>query len=104
MEILVEILFVANVILAIADAAVAYSTAPHFVAAINPDPDRQAAAVRNLRNLLPLLVALYVVLNCQAHALRHPGYLVGLTCLLVGDILLQRYLGRKRDGMVDGGE
>lgn len=103
MDLLITLLFVANVILAITDAAVAYQMAPRLVAAIISDPDVQPGRVKKLRSLLPLLVALYVTLDCQAHALRHPGYLGGLTLLLMGDIVVQLLVARKQSGVADGG-
>lgn len=98
------LLFVINVVLANVDAAVAYLTAPRFIAALNNDSEGQERGIRRLRSLLPLLVALYITLACQAFAQRHAGYLAGLTLLMVGDILLQLYIGRNRSGTLDGEE
>jgi len=95
MELFLIILFVVNVVLVLADASVAYHNAPRFVSIVNADPEGQVVGAQQIKSILPLLVALYVSLDCYAHSLRHPGYLAGVTLLLAGDILVQLILTRK---------
>ncbi len=93
---LLSVLFVANLVLTLVDASLAYHKAHRLIALLNPTPEERATGVKKIRSLLPLMVAFYSGLDCYAYSLRHVGYLAGLTLLLLADIVLQWYLaGRK---------
>lgn len=93
---LILILFLGNLLLTLVDASLAYRKAEFIVAFVMPGNEAPEAGVRRIRRFLPLMVALYTLLDCYAYSLRHVGYLAGLTLLLVADIGLQWHLSGRR--------
>lgn len=103
MDFLLLLLFILNVVLALVDASVAYHKAPRYIGFFNSDPEGRDSGVKRVTSLLPLVVALYVSLDCYAYSLRHAGYLAGLALLLVADILVQMAIARKGEAASDDG-
>lgn len=95
METLPVVLFTLNLILILVDASVAYHKVPVIISARTEEPDGKAVAERNVCNLLPVLVAIYVALDCYSWRTGDFRYLGGLTFLLCFDILLQLRLARR---------
>lgn len=94
---LLSILFVANLVLTLVDASLAYHKAHRLIAFLNPTPELIETGVKTIRSLLPLMVALYSGLSCHAYSLRHTGYLASLTLLLLADIVLQWHLAARKE-------
>jgi len=88
-------LFVLNVVLTLVDAACAYRNIPQYAAAFHEEPDRRDKLARDIRHVLPWLVALYSSLNCYAYSFRELSYVGGMTLLLLGDIVIQMYAVRR---------
>lgn len=88
----VVILFLGNLLLTLVDASLAYRKAEFIVTFVTPGNGTTEAGVRRIRRFLPLMVALYTLLNCYAYSLHHLGYLAGMTLLLTADIVLQWHL------------
>lgn len=86
------ILFSGNLVLTIVDAAIAYRKAENIVGFILPGSEAREAGAKRIRSFLPLMVALYTLLDCNAYSLHDTRFLLGLTILLAADIILQRHL------------
>lgn len=91
-------LFVLNIVLTIADAALAFRNSPLYAAAFQPDPEGREKTEKDIRFLLPWLVALYSALNCYAYSFHDLFYIGGMTSLLVFDLVVQKYLARRLCG------
>lgn len=98
---LLKIMFIGNLVLTLVDASLAYKKAESIVTLVVPGNSTTEAGVKKIRRFLPLMVALYTLLNCYAYSLYHLGYLAGLTLLLTADIVLQWHLAGRREKVGD---
>ena len=93
-------LFIVNLVLTLADAAVGYRMAPllmrHFVA----DAESTELSVRSMRAMLAGVVALYMFFNCLGYFRGNAVILAVVTAVILVDMAAQLFLARKlrRDG------
>jgi uncharacterized protein YneF (UPF0154 family) len=94
-------LFVLNILLVLIDASLGYHLAPRLLR--NPDPDepeQNESAVRTVRGMLTILVALYMFFNCLGYFNDNRDLMLIVTAMIVFDLGGQAYL-RHRSGRKD---
>lgn len=95
-------LFVLNILLILLDASLGYHLAPRLLLLSGQDdPELRESAVRSVRGMLTLLVALYMFLNCLGYFRGNSMLVLIVTMMIVLDLGGQFYL-RRRSGR--GGE
>jgi hypothetical protein len=90
-------IFIFNTVMVLVDTALGYYLAPHLLAGMD-EPEAVEAGVRSTRNLLPLVVALYMFFNCLGYFQERTVYLLSVSGLILIDMALQLLLRRKRRG------
>lgn len=97
-DLLLLSLFVLNALLILIDASLGYHFAPSLLRQSNPEePEQQEIAIKTVRRMLTLLVALYMFFNCVGYFRGHDGLLVAVTVMIVFDLGAQFYLRRRSD-------
>lgn len=97
-DLLLLSLFVLNILLVLLDASLGYHLAPRLLRLPDSDePEYQESAVRTVRGLLTLLVALYMFFNCWGYFRGNSVLLLIVTAMIVSDLGGQTYL-RQRSG------
>lgn len=88
-------LFIFNILIVLADAALGYHFAPRLLSGMG-EPEAVEAGVRTTRKLLPAIVALYMFFNCMGYFQGRTIYLLAVSGLILVDVVLQLLLRRKR--------
>lgn len=89
-------LFVLNTLLVFLDASLGYHLAPRLLRMSDPDePELQETAVRTVRGMLTVLVALYMFFNCLGYFRENSGLLLIVTAIITFDLGAQVYLRRR---------
>lgn len=94
-------LFILNLILTLADAAVGYHVAPALMRRFTPDPETAELSVRGMRTMLGGVVAIYMFFNCLGYFRQNGVMLLAVTAVVVVDMVAQLVVRRK---IVKGGE
>ncbi|WP_306536277.1 MATE family efflux transporter [Geobacter sp.] len=88
-------LFIVNIVIILADAAIGYHVAPALMRRFTPDPETADLSVRGMRTMLGGVVALYMFFNCLGY-FRHNGImLMAVTAIVVVDMGAQLVVKRK---------
>lgn len=90
-------LFVINTLMIIVDASLGYHFAPHLLSGMD-DAEAMESGVNTTRNLLSVVVALYMFFNCVGYFQMRSTYLFAVSGLIMLDLALQFFLHRKRRG------
>jgi hypothetical protein len=97
-------IFICNTVMVLVVTALGYHLAPRLLSGMD-EPEAIESGIRTTRNLLSLVVALYMFFNCLGYFEGRTAYLLGVSGLLLLDLALQLLMRRKRRGMgPDGGE
>ncbi|MFA7060403.1 MAG: hypothetical protein WC156_06245 [Pedobacter sp.] len=91
-------IFMFNILMVLADAALGYYFAPRLLAGMG-EPEAVEAGIRTTRRLLPVIVALYMFFNCLGYFQGRSVYLLSVGGLILVDMALQLLLRRKRRGI-----
>ena len=91
-------IFIFNTLMVLADTALGYHLAPRLLAGMD-EPEAVEAGVRTTRGLLPVVVALYMFLNCLGYFQGRTIWLLAVSALLLVDMALQLWLRRRRRGL-----
>ena len=91
-------IFIFNILIVLADAALGYHFAPRLLAGMG-EPEQVEAGVRTTRKLLPVIVALYMFFNCMGYFQGRTVYLLAVSGLILVDMVLQLLLRRKKRGI-----
>ena len=91
-------IFIFNILIILADAALGYHFAPQLLAGMS-EPEAIEAGVRTTRRLLPVIVALYMLFNCLGYFQGRTVYLLSVSGLILVDMVLQLLLRRKKRGI-----
>jgi len=88
-------LFILNIILTLADAAVGYHVAPELMRRFTPDPETAELPVRGMRTMLGGVVALYMFFNCLGYFRQNGVMLLVVTAVVAVDMVAQLVVRRK---------
>lgn len=87
--------FAANIFLTFIDATIGYYAAPALAALVGNDEEVGEGAVRGIRRLLAVVVALYAFFNCLAYFDRISWLSYSISGVLAVDITAQLVIYRK---------
>ena len=90
--------FIFNIVLVLADAALGYHFAPRLLARMG-EPEAIESGVRATRRILPFIVGLYMFFNCLGYFQGRTVYLYTVSGLVLADIALQFVLRRKKQSV-----
>jgi hypothetical protein len=90
-------IFICNTVMVLVVTALGYHLAPRLLSGMD-EPEAVETGVRTTRNLLPLVVALYMFFNCLGYFEGRTTYLLGVSGLVLLDLALQLLMRRKRRG------
>jgi hypothetical protein len=90
-------IFILNTLMVLVVTSIGYLFAPRLLSGVG-EPEAVDAGVRTTRGLLPLVVALYMFFNCLGYFEGRTPYLLGVSGLILVDLVLQLLLRRKRQG------
>ena len=88
-------IFILNVFLTLVDATIGYHAAPLLVRLGATNDEDAGQAVRGVRKLLTVVVALYMFFSCLAFFRGQPVFLLVVTTVIVVDIVAQLAISRK---------
>lgn len=88
-------LFILNLVLTLADAAIGYHVAPALMRRFTPDPETAELSVRGMRTMLGGVVALYMFFNCLGYFRQNGVMLVVVAVIVVVDMVAQVVVRRK---------
>jgi hypothetical protein len=91
-------IFIINTVMVLVDTALGYHLAPRLLAGVD-EPEAVETGVRTTRNLLPVVVALYMFFNCLGYFQGRTVYLLSVSGLVLVDLVLQLLMRHKRRGM-----
>ena len=88
-------LFILNLVLTLADAAIGYHVAPTLMRRFTPDPETAELSVRGMRTMLGGVVAIYMFFNCLGYFRQNGVMLLAVTAIVVVDMVAQLVVRRK---------
>lgn len=88
-------LFILNLVLTLADAAIGYHVAPALMRRFTPDPETAELSVRGMRTMLSGVVVLYMFFNCLGYFRQNGVMLVVVAVIVVVDMVAQVVVRRK---------
>jgi len=91
-------IFICNTVMVLVVTALGYHLAPRLLSGMD-EPEAVETGVRTTRNLLPLVVALYMFFNCLGYFEGRTSYLLGVSGLILLDLALQLLMRYKRRGL-----
>jgi hypothetical protein len=91
-------IFICNTVMVLVVTALGYHLAPRLMSDMD-EPEAVESGVRTTRNLLPLVVALYMFFNCLGYFEGRTSYLLGVSGLILVDLALQLLMRYKRRGL-----
>lgn len=88
-------IFILNLLLTLADAAIGYHVAPALMRRFTPDAETAEQSVRGLRAMLGGVVALYMFFNCLGFYRQNAVILFVVTGIVLADMIAQLVVRRK---------
>ena len=93
-------LFMLNLVLTLADAAIGYHVAPALMRRFTPDPETAELSVRGMRTMLGGVVALYMFFNCLGY-FRQNGVMLVVVAVIVSVDMVAQLVVRRKVGKVE---
>lgn len=90
-------LFILNLLLTLADAAIGYHVAPALMRRFTPDAETAELSVRGMRTMLGGVVALYMFFNCLGYFRQNAVILFAVTGIVLVDMIAQLVVRRRFD-------
>jgi Na+-driven multidrug efflux pump len=88
-------IFITNLLLTLADAAIGYHVAPTLMRRFTPDAETAELSVRGMRAMLGGVVAIYMFFNCLGYFRGSVTTLLVVTGIVLADMIAQLVVRRK---------
>lgn len=93
-------LFIVNCLMILVDASLGYHFTPQLLSGIENN-EAMESGIKTTRQLLSVVVTIYMFFNCFGYFQRRPSYLFAVSGLIVMDLAIQYFMHRKRRGTDD---